>query len=32
MEFFFLCALLALPGMLLLLKVAPWGEKSKSIA
>ena len=32
MEFFFLCALLALPGMLLLLKVAPWGEESKSMA
>jgi PAT family beta-lactamase induction signal transducer AmpG len=31
-EFFLLCALLAIPGMLLLLKVAPWGEKSKSIA
>lgn len=26
MDFFFLCALLALPGMLLLLKVAPWRE------
>jgi len=25
-EFFFLCALLAIPGMLLLLKVAPWNE------
>jgi PAT family beta-lactamase induction signal transducer AmpG len=27
MEFFLLCALLALPGMVLLLKVAPWNEK-----
>jgi PAT family beta-lactamase induction signal transducer AmpG len=26
MGFFFLCALLALPGMLLLFKVAPWNE------
>ncbi len=26
MGFFLLCALLAVPGMLLLLKVAPWGE------
>ena len=26
-EFFLLCAVLAIPGMLLLLKVAPWGEK-----
>ena len=26
MMFFLLCALLALPGMLLLFKVAPWGE------
>ena len=25
-NFFFLCALLAIPGMLLLLKVAPWSE------
>lgn len=25
-EFFLLCAVLAIPGMLLLLKVAPWGE------
>ncbi|MDH4287011.1 MAG: AmpG family muropeptide MFS transporter, partial [Gallionella sp.] len=24
--FFLLCAVLAIPGMLLLLKVAPWGE------
>jgi PAT family beta-lactamase induction signal transducer AmpG len=31
-EFFFLCALLAVPGMLLLLKVAPWNEESKSLA
>ncbi len=27
--FFLLCAVLAIPGMLLLLKVAPWGEESK---
>jgi len=27
-NFFFLCALLAIPGMLLLLKVAPWHEKT----
>jgi PAT family beta-lactamase induction signal transducer AmpG len=27
--FFLLCALLAIPGMLLLLKVAPWGEETK---
>jgi len=26
-EFFLLCAVLAVPGMLLLLKVAPWNEK-----
>jgi PAT family beta-lactamase induction signal transducer AmpG len=26
--FFYLCALLAVPGMLLLLKVAPWHEKA----
>jgi PAT family beta-lactamase induction signal transducer AmpG len=26
MGFFFLCAALALPGMLLLFKVAPWNE------
>lgn len=26
-EFFLLCTLLAVPGMLLLFKVAPWGEK-----
>ena len=25
-SFFLLCALLAIPGMLLLFKVAPWGE------
>jgi len=29
-EFFLLCALLALPGMLLLLKVAPWNEEASS--
>ena len=27
--FFLLCAALAIPGMLLLLKVAPWGEETK---
>ena len=31
MGFFLLCALLALPGMVLLLKVAPWQEKSGTI-
>jgi len=31
MGFFLLCALLALPGMALLLKVAPWQEKSGTI-
>jgi len=30
--FFSLCALLALPGMLLLLKVAPWNRSQKEIA
>ncbi len=29
MMFFLLCALLAIPGMLLLFKVAPWGEIKK---
>ena len=29
-NFFFLCALLAIPGMLLLFKVAPWKESSKN--
>jgi len=28
-SFFLLCAVLATPGMLLLLKVAPWGEETK---
>jgi PAT family beta-lactamase induction signal transducer AmpG len=28
--FFLLCAVLAIPGMLLLLKVAPWGEQAKT--
>ncbi|MEQ1526609.1 MAG: AmpG family muropeptide MFS transporter [Gallionella sp.] len=28
--FFLLCAVLAIPGMLLLFKVAPWGETSKA--
>jgi hypothetical protein len=27
--FFLLCAALAVPGMLLLLKVAPWGETER---
>jgi PAT family beta-lactamase induction signal transducer AmpG len=27
--FFLLCAVLAIPGMVLLLKVAPWGEKQQ---
>jgi PAT family beta-lactamase induction signal transducer AmpG len=27
MGFFLLCALLAIPGMILLLKVAPWKEQ-----
>jgi len=31
MGFFLLCALLALPGMVLLLKVAPWQDKSGTI-
>ena len=26
-KFFFLCGFIAIPGMLLLLKVAPWNEK-----
>ncbi len=30
MEFFLLCALLALPGMLLLFKVAPWNANQQS--
>ena len=29
--FFLLCAVLAIPGMLLLLKVAPWGEDTKMV-
>ncbi len=29
-EFFLLCAILAVPGMLLLFKVAPWGEKAQN--
>ena len=29
--FFLLCAVLAIPGMLLLLKVAPWNEKSATL-
>ena len=29
-QFFYICALLALPGMLLLFKVAPWNEPSES--
>ena len=31
MGFFLLCSILALPGMLLLLKVAPWNESSRKI-
>jgi len=30
MNFFLLCAALAVPGMLLLFKVAPWHEKKRS--
>ena len=30
-SFFLLCAALAIPGMLLLLKVAPWGETEKNV-
>jgi len=30
MNFFFLCALLAIPGMVLLLKVAPWNQPSEN--
>jgi MFS transporter, PAT family, beta-lactamase induction signal transducer AmpG len=30
--FFLLCSVLAVPGMVLLLKVAPWNEETKSIA
>jgi PAT family beta-lactamase induction signal transducer AmpG len=30
-NFFFLCVVLAVPGMLLLLKVAPWNEQSDAI-
>jgi PAT family beta-lactamase induction signal transducer AmpG len=29
-SFFMLCAALAVPGMLLLLKVAPWHERNSS--
>jgi PAT family beta-lactamase induction signal transducer AmpG len=29
-QFFILCTLVAIPGMLLLLKVAPWNEKSQT--
>ncbi len=32
MMFFLLCALLAIPGMLLLFKVAPWGETQQNDA
>lgn len=31
-SFFYLCTLLAVPGMLLLLKVAPWNEDPKPVA
>jgi PAT family beta-lactamase induction signal transducer AmpG len=30
MMFFLLCVLLAIPGMLLLFKVAPWSESQKN--
>ncbi len=30
-EFFFLCAVLAVPGMVLLLKVAPWNEPDMTV-
>jgi MFS transporter, PAT family, beta-lactamase induction signal transducer AmpG len=30
-NFFFVCALLAIPGMVLLLKVAPWNQPSKNL-
>ena len=30
-NFFFLCALLAIPGMLLLFKVAPWNQPSQNL-
>ena len=29
-NFFYLCTLLAIPGMLLLLKVAPWNEEKSA--
>ena len=29
-QFFYICALLALPGMLLLCKVAPWNDANES--
>ena len=29
-QFFYICALLALPGMLLLFKIAPWGADDKN--
>ena len=32
LDFFWLCSLLALPGMLLLLKVAPWNEPEPAIS
>jgi len=32
MGFFLLCAVLAIPGMLLLFKVAPWNENMKEVA
>ena len=31
-SFFLLCAVLAVPGMLLLFKVAPWGAEDASLA
>jgi PAT family beta-lactamase induction signal transducer AmpG len=30
-KFYILCFLLAIPGMLLLLKIAPWNETAKKI-
>jgi PAT family beta-lactamase induction signal transducer AmpG len=30
-KFFILCFILAIPGMLLLLKIAPWHETAKEI-
>ncbi|MFQ3195852.1 MAG: PAT family beta-lactamase induction signal transducer AmpG, partial [Colwellia sp.] len=30
-NFYFICTALAIPGMLMLLKVAPWREPSKTV-